>query len=306
MSKQPLTVIMPFYDEGDEPYRTVISCIENTPKDAVKFILMDDHSTKYRDAKFDGIPNLKYYRNKQTMGVDYCRTLGGYMADTPYLLLIDAHMRFTPGWFDRYIYALEKYPKSIVYCKTDFVTDYPDNENIRQPDGKQRYFANLKLEFKDEILSSKWTFDEPKEDISEVTGIMGANYGISKDWFKYIRGVEGLRQYGMSEQFLAFKTLWFGGKIIYIKDVRIAHLYRFIATFPATMAHYVYNQMFMLRTLFPWKEVNRLEKKLKENRYKTEAAEMIRRNNKGIMLLRKDFQKKKVMSFKQLIKNYEL
>jgi hypothetical protein len=300
-----MTVIIPFYDEGDEPYKTVMSCIENTPKNAIKFILIDDHSTKYRDAKFDNIPNLKYYRNKQIMGVDYCRTLGGYMADTPYLLLVDAHMRFNPGWFDRYIFVLRLNSEAIVYCKTDYVTDYPDNENIRKPTGVQRYFADLKLERNGEVLSSKWTNDEPPEIFTEVTGLMGANYGISKQWFKYIRGMEGLRQYGISEQFLALKNLYFGGKIIYIKDVRIAHLYRYIATFPATKTHFIYNQMFTLRTLLPWKEVKKLEAKIPESKYKEQAKEMIKRNN-GIELLRKDFTKKKVMSFEKLVKTYNL
>lgn len=305
-SSPVMTIIVPFHDEGLEPLKTIRSLQENTPENSYKIIMIDDFSSHYRDGAYDGIKNLKYIRNRKRLGVDCSRTIGGYMADTEYLLFIDAHMRFSPGWLDRFVYALDRWPQSIVYCKTDFIREYPDHPNIKQPAGKQMYYSDFKLNRNGEILSTRWTDKEPEEIFTEVTGVMGANYGMKNDWFRYIRGFEGLRLYGVSEEYIALKDLYLGGKIIYIKDVIISHLYKHIATHVPSKEYYIYNQMFTLRSLLPWNEVKRLEKKIPESKYKTKAEEMIKYNHKAIMLFRKQMNRKKAMSFKNLVDKYEL
>ena len=300
-----LTVVMPFHNEGDEPQKTLQSLFDNTPEGSFNVIAIDDKSDRNRNGVLKSFPRVTVIRNLVRRGVDSSRTLGAYRAATKYVMFIDAHMRFSSGWLDAYLRELEKHDHNVVYCKTEHLT-YDYDTPVVNTDTRPKHGCCFSL-FKDgEVLSMKWIRDKPKEKVTETNGLMGANYAMHLDFFKQMRGLEGLREYGMSEEFLALKTLWFGGKIIYIDDVVISHLYRNVPVYATDNTNYLYNKLFIIRTLFTVKFGDILISKLEPSGQLGVATGQIKSNKDYIRAMKAAFDKEKKYTFRRFVNKYEL
>lgn len=55
---------------------------------------------------------------------------------------------------------------------------------------------------------------------------MGACYAMERDHYLHLHGLNGLQQWGMDEQFLSAKMWMSGGKVLLLKNIEIAHIYR--------------------------------------------------------------------------------
>lgn len=79
------------------------------------------------------------------------------------------------------------------------------------------YGANILLynhSYRD-VIVSKWASKPTiigEKDYYEIPCVLGANYGISLNWFKTLKGFEGLKMWGSLEPFLSLKSWLAGGK----------------------------------------------------------------------------------------------
>ena len=300
-----ITVVMPFHNEGDEPQRTLHSLFENTPENSFNVIAIDDKSDRARNGALKSFPRVMVIRNLVRRGVDTSRTIGAYHATTKYIIFIDAHMRFSPGWLDAYIRELEKDDKNVVYCKSENIR-YDYDTPVVNTSTVQKHGCDFSLLKDGKVFWIKWITDKPKQAVSETRGLMGANYAMTRDFFVTMRGLEGLREYGMSEEFLALKTLWFGGKIIYIDDVVISHLYRNFPVYRTDKTNYYYNKLFIIRTLFTIKFGDMLISHLEDSAQLGVAIGQIKSNRKVIAEMKTLFNKEKKYTFKRFVNKYEL
>ena len=246
---------MPYLNEGDEPRKTIESIYDTAPSDLFKIIAIDDGSTEFHS--LDGFEEVKSIRNDKRMGVDGCRQLGADMVDTPYLFIIDAHMRFNKDqWLERIIDCIEREPTT-VWCTTCVGLGY-GTMDMSQHKGKY-YAADMLFIDKNaradrparEVMEPKWS---PKKGDGEyeVPCILGANYGFSKKWFDYIRGLKGLQMWGTSEPFLSIKTWMAGGKCKIATDIEIGHKFRSNAPYATGISYLVYNKIFLCKTILPY------------------------------------------------------
>ncbi|GAH00539.1 unnamed protein product, partial [marine sediment metagenome] len=108
-----LTIVIPTLDEGAEPEQTIKSIYDSASVDLFDIIVIDDASN-IRPNGLEAFDEVRYVRNTRRIGVDASRTKGAYMAETPFILLIDAHMRFRKdNWCECLIHALEKEPTTV-------------------------------------------------------------------------------------------------------------------------------------------------------------------------------------------------
>lgn len=229
-----LTCIIPFKNEGCEVEKTINSIYATTENTSIIVINDNSDDSYYYDDLQEFYPNIKYIKNKRTIGhgnID----LGVINSDTNYSILIDAHMRFyNDNWDDRICKFLEEHPKSIVYGNTSIITKN-QNGTYKNEDCSEKivhtYGAGVILDTNSTFhFMHFWAYNDKLNDKNEIyrmtPNILGACYCFSNDWYKYIGGTYGLSQYGLSEACLALKTWLMGGKCYRIQDFYIGHVYR--------------------------------------------------------------------------------
>jgi len=248
-----VTIIMPFLNEDNEPVETVRNIYQTADPSLFEIIAIDDCSKN--TIPFDLNTPVTYIKNKQRMGVDWCRQHGADISKTPFLLIIDAHMRFQNGWLESITNCLEREPKT-AWCTTCLGLGY-GTMNLNEHKGKY-YGATMLFVDKNapknrparEVLEPKWMVKKQGEEY-EIPCILGANYAFTKEWFQYIGGLRGLKMWGTSEPFLSMKSWMAGGNCKITTNVEIGHKFRSDAPYATGVSHLVYNKLFLCNTILP-------------------------------------------------------
>lgn len=278
---------MPFLNEDLEPIHTIQSIYDTIDVNNFEIIAIDDASDKKLDLNFS---DVKLIQNKKRLGVDACRQIGVEVADSKCLLILDAHMRFKrDNWASKIINCIDKEPNT-AWCTTCLGLGY-GSMDINKPKGK---YYGATLLFVDpssnsnrpsrECLEPKWiTKDIKKTEIEyEIPCILGANYGFSKDWFTYIRGLKGLKSWGSSEPFLSLKTWLAGGKCKITTDIEIGHKFRDDAPYVTQISDLYYNKLYICGTMLPMNLSKKIIDCLPKNINYKRAVEEIVKNKKDL------------------------
>lgn len=253
-----VTIIIPFLNEGREPLKTIDSILKTTNHRNYEFILVNDDPN---DPVFiDELPdykdktNITLFKNPYRFGVGGSRNVGISNAKTPYVLIMDAHMRFTDNnWFDIMLNHAKQEDNVIFSALTSGVDD---NDNL-----KKNYGYGCDILFKnrgdykepdDSILSPKWMKKNDSEIPYEVPCVMGACYMINRNWINHIRQFKGLKFWGSGEPCISLKSWLMGGKCKMIPEAKVGHIYR-KGTLPYILYNWYkfYNKAYLIYTLFP-------------------------------------------------------
>ena len=237
---------MPFLNEGEETQNTIDSIYSTSDPKMFNIIVIDDYSDKPSNiVKAD---EITYIRNEQRIGVDACRQKGADMSETPYLMIIDSHMRFKNGWMVKMIQNISSNPKTL-WCTKCVGLGYGNMDINRSRDNY--YGADFVVQNSDnEILEPKWR-NVRDYGSYEIPCILGANYGVSKKWFNYIHGLKGLKMWGCSEIFMSLKTWMAGGDCKIDTDIEIGHKFRDTAPYSTGVWNMIYNKMYLCKTILP-------------------------------------------------------
>jgi len=288
-----LTIIMPFLNEENEPYETIKSIYSTCNTKRFDIIAIDDCSPQKYD--FGKFPDVKYIRNHTRSGVDACRQMGAEIANTPYLFIIDAHMRFRPDdWLNKTIECLKREPTT-AWCTVCVGLGYGTmdiNKNKGKYHGADMLFVAASVNKNRpsrECLEPKWTSAKPGLEY-EIPCILGANYGFTKEWFNHIRGLKGLKSWGSSEPFLSLKTYMAGGKCKIRTDIEIGHKFRDNAPYTTQIGDLYYNKIYICKTLFPDEFGQKIINCLPKDTNFSKAQAMIEENKNFIEESRKYYK----------------
>lgn len=241
-----MTVIIPFLNEREEVVNTLKSIRDNVGNN-VEIIIIDDCSDDEWPYKQMTSPfTVSYVKNKCRIGVAACRDLGVMLCQTPYFLLLDAHMRFYDGiWPERLTSLLEKDDRTLLCCQTRFLskdknkvirhnTECPDVFGAFSTFNIDKYWPDIEWNQKEQQVGL---------DVEPIGNVLGAGYAASKRYWMYIRGLQGLRKYGCDEALMSFKVWREGGRCLLVKDVVIGHIYRDKSPFKHYMAEEISNNL---------------------------------------------------------------
>ncbi|MDE5935725.1 MAG: glycosyltransferase [Muribaculaceae bacterium] len=250
-----LTAVIPFLNEGEEVGRTVASVLEFA-RDKVEIIVINDGSNALYDYEemLAPFPHVTYVRNEKRLGVAACRDMGVEMTKTPYFILLDAHMRFyREGWVDQITDLLDEDDRRIFCCQTKAL-EKDESDEIVPMRAKTAYGARINLTDENCLLDPKWRCipdPDPESTVIDVPCVLGATYAGSRRYWKYLRGYEGLRLYGLEEPYISMKAWLEGGRCQLIKDIEVGHIYR--RRFPYRVANdeIMYNRMLIASLLLP-------------------------------------------------------
>lgn len=273
----PLTIIIPVLNDNDELNATIES-IRATSPESVEIIVIDDQSdfpVYVVDKK------TKLVRTETRLGVGGTRHLGATMASAPYLLFIDSHMRFEENWFNNSLKRLISTDHNVVWCGVCLGLE-EGHMDINFHKGAY-HGARLALyeEKENQVFEGKWVPEQDGEDY-EISCLMGACYFFHKSWFFHIGGTRSLKMWGSDEPFLSVKTYLAGGSIKLMKDVKIGHKFRNVASYTTQNSYILYNKLRSMKMVFSDELYDLLKSKIPEDENKLEALRMIEQDKEEI------------------------
>jgi len=252
-----LTVIIPFLNEGQEIPNTLRS-IRETAGNEVDILLVNDASYDGFDYERSALEyNASYLLNETRMGVDGSRDIGVDNIKTEYFLIIDGHMRFYHNdWWNEIVSAIKQNNRAL-YCCRCLNLDAEGNDITKNP-GYGAFInmydqGNLKT-----LLLPIWNKRDmnPGQNRMKIPCVLGASYAASKTYWKYLKGMKGLRMYGSSEPYISMKVWLEGGECILLKNVAIGHIFRLNtieqkSPYTVLRAELFFNKMLVAETLLP-------------------------------------------------------
>lgn len=246
-----ISVIIPFLNEKEEVELTLKSLLDHTVA-PIDIILINDASDDQYD--YDILEKrykVTYIKNSSRKGVAKCRDIGVSNARTPYFLLLDAHMRFyDKSWYDTVLAELVR-DEHVLLCCQSVVIRKVCNELLEQPHLKAHgAYINMNPESSG-FLDVSWIGSSgTHEPVEEIPCVLGAGYACRKTYWEYLRGLEGLNNYGLDEQLISLKVWFSGGCCKLLNNVFIGHIYRTYAPYKVDTVDMLYNKMLIVELLF--------------------------------------------------------
>lgn len=255
-SRNKLTIIIPFLNEGDEVANTVRSIREHVGN-RVEIIVINDQSFDGYDYRSDLTSyNVIYIYNIERKGVAGSRDYGITLCRTPYFLLLDAHMRVYNGdWLDDIIAILDENDRRLLCMQTKILNKEEDGTVTGNdaPNTSGTFGAYLPF-YKNNIWPDiKWNGKErnPSADVEAIAVVLGAGYAASKRYWQYLRGLEGLISYGCDEAYISLKVWLEGGECLLLKRHFFGHIYREFSPYNVYNSETVFNCLLISTLLFP-------------------------------------------------------
>ena len=248
-----LTIIIPFLNEGDEIENTVISILETVVNNPEIILINDASNDGYNYKSIAYKYNCRYIEHETRMGVASSRDEGVNIAESPYFLLLDGHMRFyEKGWDARLVNLLEEYPRTLLCGQTHrLCKDEYGNVVDAIELGKQTSFGAY---INKNNMQATWNkYDtSPHSNLMEIPCVLGAAYATSKAYWQYLHGLKGLKYYGVDEQLISIKVWREGGRCLLVKDWIVGHIYRDAFPYMNLMPERIYNLLCVAELILPY------------------------------------------------------
>lgn len=243
-----LSIIIPFKNEGSQLIKTIKSFRKYSNTDLFDIICINDVSDDYYDydeiLQFD---NVKLINNTERVGCAGNRDYGTKISETEFVFFCDAHMRIFEDIFTPLIKKLEFYKRTLICLQSKVIKI--DNNGNTQINIEKAITLGVKVNLNTEDVNFgnyDWLIQNPNliypEDI-QIPCVMGACYGISREYYLYLHGLNGLSQWGCDEQFLSAKVYREGGRVILLKNLEIAHFYAKVKNYSNTDWMVLYNKI---------------------------------------------------------------
>lgn len=272
-----LSVIIPFLNEGEE-LQITLSQIRDTAKDNVDIIVVNDASTDGYDYETIVKPfNVTYIEHKTRQGSGVSKHEGIIQSNTPYFIVFDAHMRFyDKQWWSSLCHCLETNPNAIFCLKCKPWSA----ETKKEMDIPAHGGASAEFFSKDSLLSFlnlHWLkIRNTNEKISKIPCVLGACYASSLDYWKKLKGFEGLKGYGCEEIFISLKAWFEGGGCFLINNITVGHLFRKEFPYIIGKDENILNKMFIADVILPAEYRTRIFNHIKQLQYMTYKTYMSR------------------------------
>lgn len=286
-----LTVIIPFLNEGPEVCNTVQSILE-TSNNEVDIILVNDASYDGYDYKSIAKKyKLQYIEHKERIGVAASRDEAIEYCETDYFILLDAHMRaFEKEWHIIITEELGKDERVLLCCKT-IPLDIDGKISVKNK--FEGYAACIKSDF-----SIEWIYYDisPNKDIIDIPCVLGASYACKKTYWQYLRGLSGLKSYGMDEQMISLKVWLEGGRCRLLKSLSFGHIFRTSETIPYKIESidFLYNKLYIaelfINNKYKFRLLRNLRKEYNDNLYNS-AVDMLLSEKSDILEQKKYYNR---------------
>ncbi|PCK32421.1 hypothetical protein CEX98_07260 [Pseudoalteromonas piscicida] len=202
-----------------------------------------------------------YLKNDVRKGVAKSRDIGVSLATTQNVFLLDAHMKFyCNGWDVKIEERLQNNPTTI-YSTVSVVLNEKWERIPDAPEGFGAYISDFPT--CEKVFDFKW-LTCPASPSNKIPLIMGAAYAFNREYYLKLRGLTGLQQWGMDEQYLSIKSYLAGGYCEVIPDIKVGHVYRKQLPYKTNEELLSFNRIFVLSVLMTEAAANNYLEEVKD------------------------------------------
>lgn len=329
-SKKIATVIIPEHNEGDQVNETLDSLLETSDHRFYNVVVVSDGSVK-PPSLFGYQDTVKHIWYTDRRGVGAAFDIGSVAFDTPYLILMGSDVRFRDnGYMDKMLdNVASNVNKRSLICATNMGLNHVKTD-VDDKSLRKRHGASIKFFLRREdlpkksvhfrpgdkgqenyrnILEAKW-MSKKVDGIYQIPCILGAFYGVNKEWYDHIKGFAGHRYWGTLEPFISLKSWFAGGDCKVDTDIETGHIYKLNMakddkykpshrTFPQDL---LYNKIMACNVLFEDNEIDVFMDFLGNNDRLKLAKILIEKNKAQIRYLRQHMLRIKQMGLREFAK----
>jgi glycosyltransferase involved in cell wall biosynthesis len=294
MSTPSLSIIMASHNDADQTALTLASIRETSPP-SVEIVVVDDCSATPLVHYVRPDERTKLVTNRHRCGCGPSRHIGAMKATGDWLLIMDSHMRLVPGWYEEWTKVNHFVPLDEVFktvfcctcCGLDSKNMDPLHPVAEYSGATWNVFGPDRLKKNEtQVWECVWLPREPAlDDGAELSGIMGAAYIVSREWFLHLSPTRYLRSWGCDEQQISAKSWLAGGSVRLAKSVKIGHKFlrgKEVQNFGIQPGVVLRNKLFSINTLCPPDLASQLSGLLL-------TASPIRESEPGLRLFRDDY-----------------
>jgi glycosyltransferase involved in cell wall biosynthesis len=99
-------------------------------------------------------------------------------------------------------------------------------------------------------IEARW-WKQKDQEIYQIPCILGACYGVRTEWFKYIKGWEGHKNWGTLEPYISMKSWLMGGDCKIAKNIHVGHIFKGSHSDNRRNDMLIYNKLMTAYLLFP-------------------------------------------------------
>jgi glycosyltransferase involved in cell wall biosynthesis len=305
-----LSIIISYHNEARSIIQKCVDQLLGTiDVEQYEVIIVDDGSYK----SLDPIEGTTIIRHKTNQGVGAAFDTGVKSAKYDNLFLMGNDIRFIKnGWASKMVDEIENQPQAFT-CTTCVrlgrgkLTEIYETDIEKQLKAKKYGIgATIKLLSANSIIDAQWlpignrTIDEESY---EVPCILGAAYGVKKDWYKYIGGWEGHRGWGTLEPMISIKSWLFGGSCRVAPQIQVGHIFNIINKHGIQSKYIAYNKILTALLFIP--NPDRLISFLMVNNNKG-LVKLISENNRWIEKKKTEYQSKIKVTFKDYCDKFNI
>lgn len=251
-----LSLLITSHNDNEECHLTVESARQKAAG-GVEIVVLDDASPAHLPPQAGAVQ----LRTSLRAGVGPGRYLAACRATGDWLLIVDSHCRFEPGWDEAALAVAASRTERTVW-NFQCVGLAPGDMDMTKPHG---CYTGSRLLFTGQdpnqptrwqVLEGKW--ESGTKDGDEVGGLMGACYMVQRDWFFQLGALKMLRYWGSDEPDLALRAWLCGGECRFTKAVRVGHQFRQVAHHRNPTGALVFNKMLVALVCLPQPAAERL------------------------------------------------
>lgn len=312
-----LSIIITYHQEGQLFLEEAINCVKNTIDISNFEIIVVDDCSKIL---LNPIPGVQIIRHTAQLGVGCGFDTGVATAKYDNIILMACDIRIIQKtWASQMIRELDMYPKSLICTScVNLNKEKPENMDIENRrkisvvNGARILFFHdhknnprMTLTFRG-ILEAQWLPSLKNKDIpsSEIPCILGAFYGVKKEWYNYIDGFWAHKLWGSLEVYLSLKSWLFGGSCRVVTRIESGHIFKKAGIHNVPQDILMRNKMVIATLLFP--DYGRLIAFLGSNSIVERARKMYQAELPEIMKKREEYASKTVYSMEQFVKRWSV
>jgi glycosyltransferase involved in cell wall biosynthesis len=249
-----LSIVIPYFNDVDTLIGTLNSLHATIDIDKFEVIVVNDGSQYVLPQEIIDQYDINHISQFVNLGVGQAFDLGVRNAQSENIILMGADIRFEEnGWATRMLQIIDKSPKAIVCttCKSnaterrEYGADVIFKMTVDQlgPTHPQKGNKDYRA-----ALEGKW---RPKtgRGVYCIPSLMGAFYGVKKEWYDHVRGFELHYKWGVLEPYISLKTWRMGGEVLIDTDNLTKHIWRNPQRSPDFGA-LMYNQLMVSGVVF--------------------------------------------------------
>lgn len=317
-----LTIIIGYHNEPLAEIQECVDQIQSTIDiSEYEVLVVDDGSAN----PLQGLKGATVIRHNVNKGIGGVFDTGAERAKYDNLFLMGNDIRFLKnGWASKIEKEVEEHPRAFTCTacvklgrsnpNDKYATDIEDQ--IKH--GWYTIGATIKVwsdktntEDKTDTfrscLDAQWLPVPEKNldlDSYEVPCILGAAYGVKKDFYKHIDGWEGHRRWGTLEPYISLKAWLLGGSCRVAPRVQVGHIYKCVNPHGVGQKYILYNK-YLTATLLIENHHDFIE--WMKEKYKNPHVDKWMEEDKGWMSARRmKYRDMKAMSFDDYCKKFNI